>query len=124
VGARKREALRPKTIAKATVPAGVRQLMLWDSAVPGLGVRCLPGGTKTFIYRYRPGGGGRSVNPRWVKLGTFPALGLDDARAAARIHAGAVAKGEDPAQIRAEERRRSRATLGKLLAEDGPYELT
>jgi integrase len=52
----------------------------------------------------------------------FPALDLDDARAAARIHAGAVAKGEDPAATRAEERRRSRSTLGSLLAEDGPYE--
>jgi hypothetical protein len=38
---------------------------------------------------------------------------------AARIHAGDVAKGKDPAK----ERRRSRATLGKLLAEDGPYAL-
>jgi integrase len=122
VVAKKREALKPKNIAKAVVPEGERQLMLWDSDVPGLGVRCLPGGTKTFVYRYRPYGGGRNVNPQLLKLGTFPALGLDDARAAARIHAGAVAKGEDPAGQRAEERRRSRATLGKLLAEDGPYE--
>lgn len=122
MGADKRKQLRPRNIAKATVPEGKRQLVLWDSVVPGLGVRCLRGGTKTFIYRYRPGSGGRNVNPQYLKLGAFPALDLNDARAAARIHAGSVAKGSDPAKTRAEERRRHRATLGKLLAADGPYE--
>jgi integrase len=81
------------------------------------------GGSKTFVFRYRPRGGGRSVNPRLLKLGAFPSISLDDARAAARIHAGNIAKGEDPAQQRAQERRRNRAMLTKLLAEDGPYEL-
>jgi integrase len=110
-------------IEKAKVPPGTGQIMLWDAVVSGFGVRCLPGGSKTFVFRYRPHGGGRSVNPRLLKLGAFPSISLDDARAAARIHAGNVAKGKDPAWQRAEERRRERATLGKLLAEDGPYEL-
>jgi integrase len=82
----------------------------------------LPGGSKTFVFRYRPHGGGRRVNPRLLKLGAFPSISLDDARTAARIHAGDVARGKDPAQERAEERRRDRAALGKLLTEDGPYE--
>jgi integrase len=97
--------------------------MLWDTTVSGFGVRCLPGGSKTFVFRYRPAGGGRSVNPRLLKLGVFPSISLDDARNAARGYAGDVAKGKDPARQRAEERRRERATLSKLLAEDGPYEL-
>jgi integrase len=97
--------------------------MLWDAVVSGFGVRCLPGGSKTFVFRYRPRGGGRSVNPRLLRLGSFPSISLDDARKAARIQAGNVAKGEDPAQQRAEERRRNRATLGKLLSAGGPYEL-
>jgi integrase len=110
-------------IEKAKVPPGASQIMLWDAAVSGFGVRCLPGGSKTFVFRYRPHGGGRSVNPRLLRLGSFPSIGLAAARIAARIAAGNVAKGEDPAQQRAEERRRNRATLGKLLAADGPYEL-
>jgi integrase len=110
-------------IEKAKVPPGTGQIMLWDSIVSGFGVRCLQGGSKTFVYRYRPRAGGRSVNPRLLKLGSFPSISLDDARAAARIHAGNVARGQDPALQRAEERRRNRATLGKLLAEGGPYEL-
>jgi hypothetical protein len=118
-----RRALTRSRIEKAKVPPGAHQIMLWDTVVAGFGVRCLPGGGKTFVFRYRPHGGGRSVNPRLLRLDSFPSISLATAREAARIHAGAVAKGEDPAQQPAEERRRNRATLGKLLAEDGPYEL-
>jgi len=120
---KERTPLTKSRIEKAKVPPGTGQIMLWDTIVSGFGVRCLPGGSKTFVFRYRPHGGGRSVNPRLLKVGPFPSISLDDARAAARIHAGDVAKGRDPAEQRAEERRRNRATLGKLLAEDGPYEL-
>jgi integrase len=118
-----RTPLTKTKIEKAEVPLGTSQIMLWDSVVSGFGVRCLPGGSKTFVYRYRPHGGGRSVNPRVIKLGSFPSINLDDARTAARIHGGNVAKGKDPARQRAEDRRRALATLGKLLAEHGPYEL-
>jgi integrase len=118
-----RTPLTESRIKKAKVPPGAGQIMLWDPIVSGFGVRCLPGGSKTFVFRYRPHGGGRSVNPRLLKLGAFPSITLDDARTAARIEAGNVAKGKDPAQQRAEDRRRNRATLGKLLAENGPYEL-
>jgi integrase len=118
-----RTPLTRSRIERARVPPGTSQLMLWDAIVSGFGVRCLPGGSKTFVFRYRPRGGGRSVNPRLLRLGSFPSISLAAARAAARIQAGNVAKGEDPAQQRAEERRRNRATLSKLLADDGPYEL-
>ena len=120
----KRAPLTKSRILKAKVPPGKNEIWLRDSMVPGLLVRCLPGGTKTYVYRYRPHGGGRRANPRPIKLGSFPSLSPDDARDAARIHAGNAAKGRDPAQQRAEERRRKRATLGKLLAEGGPFELT
>jgi hypothetical protein len=47
---------------------------------------------------------GRRVNPRLLKLGSLSSISLDDARAAARIHAGDVAKGKDPALERVKER--------------------
>jgi integrase len=120
---RERRRLTKRLIEQATVPPGKAEIWLRDSIVPGLVVRCLSGGTKTFMFWYRPEPGGRRVKKRWVRIGSCSALTLDDARAVARIHAGEVAKGKDPARERAEERRRSRATLSKLLAEDGPYEL-
>ena len=54
-----RAPLTKTKIEKAEVPPGTRQVMLWDTVVSGFGVRCLPGGSKTFVYRYRPRGGGR-----------------------------------------------------------------
>jgi integrase len=119
---RKRTPLTKSLITKAVVPPGAKELRLWDSIVPGLRVRCLLGGSKTFEYRYRPQPGGRRVHPRVLTIGDYPALSLADARDAARIHVGEVAKGKDPARERAEKRRRQRAVLGKLLAPDGPYQ--
>jgi integrase len=119
---RERKPLTKRRIEQATVPPGAKELRLWDAIVSGFGVRCLPSGHKVFVYRYRPRGGGRNVDPRLQKIGTYPSISLDDARRAAYVFAGAVARGEDPALKRAEERRRARATLSKLLAVDGPYE--
>jgi integrase len=114
------EKLTETKIAYTRVPA-TGQTMLWDSQVRGLGVRILPSGTRTFWFMYRPPGG-RSVNSRMVKIGTFPTVTLADARKAARGHAGAVARGQNPAQEIAENKRRSSDTLRALLADDGAYE--
>jgi integrase len=116
----KRIRLTEKAIAKAVVPAGKDESWLYDSVVPGLVVR-IRRGSKTYYFEYRPEPGGRRVEKTRVRLGS-ESLGLKDARDAARIHAGEVAKGKDPARQRTEERRRELATVGKLLAENGPYE--
>src|SRR5262249_37278476 len=76
----------------------------------------------TFWFMYRPRGSGRSANSRMVKIGPSPATSLADARRAAKGFAGAVARGEDPAAEKQEERRRVNSTLRTLLAEDGDYE--
>ena len=56
---REQKPLTKRRIEQATVPPGAWQLTLWDTIVSGFGVRCLPGGSKTFVYRYRPHGGDR-----------------------------------------------------------------
>jgi integrase len=119
----KRIRLTESLIAKAVVPPGKDESWLSDGVVPGLVVRCLPGGSKTYYFWYRPEPGGRRVEKGRVRLGSVLSLSLKDARAAARVHAGEVAKGKDPARERTEERRRALATVGKLLAENGPYEI-
>jgi integrase len=106
-------------IGKAT--AGQKQQMLWDALVTGLGVRILPGGSKTYWFQYRPPGG-RAVSARMVRIGASPTIKLDQARKVARDIAGQVARGADPAAERQKAKRRISVTLGDLLAADGEYE--
>src|SRR5262249_35126397 len=60
---------------------------------------------------YRPAGSGRSVSSQTLKLGSWPKVSVEAARRAARVQAGAVAHGSDPAAERREERRREKATV-------------
>lgn len=99
----------------ASVPAGRSQIILWDGAVTGLGLRCLRGGAKTWVYVYRPNGGGRGTASQTYRIGSFPEVTPHAARKAAQQHAGAVAHGRDPAAQRREARRRERATLKVAL---------
>jgi hypothetical protein len=106
------------TIAKihaVTVSVGKNEVKLWDGAVNGLCLRCFASGGRSWVFRYREGGGGRSAKLRTLKLGSYPAVTIDGARAAAKAHAALVAQGVDPAAVRRENRRREKSTLGFLL---------
>jgi integrase len=113
-------------IAKARLGPQEKQVVLWDSAVTGFGIRILAGGSKTFWFQYRPEGGTRgssgTVISRMVRIGAWPTVSLADARKSARSYAGAVARGDDPAADKQEERRRASSTLRQLLAEGGDYD--
>jgi integrase len=109
-------------IERAVCPSGKSQFLLRDAVVPGLIIRVLPGGSKSYYFCYRPAGRGRGTPQTWLKLGSFPALRLADARAAARGYAGDVSRGKDPAAARKEAKRKQNATLAVLLAESGVYE--
>ena len=107
------------TIAKietAKVPSGQTETKLWDSLVNGLYLAHSASGGRRWYFRYRNDHG--KVRP--LKVGDYPALSIDAARDAAKVHAAAVAKGRDPAQARQEKRRSEKATLGSLLAVEGP----
>jgi hypothetical protein len=85
------------TIARinaAEIPPGKAEIKLWDGAVNGLCLRIFAGGGRSWVYRYRSGGGGRTAKIRTI----------------------------DPAAVRHEQRRSEKATLGSLLAVNGPYE--
>ncbi len=91
-------------------PESSRDVWLWDSEVVGLGLRCTPGGTKSFVLKYALGAAGRS---RRVTLGRYGSpLTLDLAREEARDMLMALRKGEDPAVARA--RRKSLPTVSQL----------
>jgi integrase len=117
--AKRRIRLTTQRIAAAACPAGKAHVLLWDSERPGLCVRVYPTGRKVFTLLYRAGGGGRNARLRWLTLGEVGAIGLADARDAAGIHLGAVAKGGDPAAQRREARREARALLEPAIARYG-----
>jgi integrase len=73
-------------------------------------VRVQPSGVKTYLIRYRPKGGGRSVNPRTLIIGRHPTLTPEQARDIAREKLALVAAGRDPAA-----RDRSRVPMSEVL---------
>jgi hypothetical protein len=95
-------------LTERTISRAMRAGYLWDTGLPGFGVRVQASGRKTFIFRCRPEGG-RASNQRELRLGAHPTLSLEDARREARRLAGEVAAGEDPGVSR-DKRREDAAT--------------
>lgn len=77
-----------------------RDYFVWDDEVAGFGVRIMPSGKRTYMVQYRAGG-----RTRRVKIGQHGVLTADEARKRARELLGAVAKGENPAEVIDEHRR-------------------
>jgi integrase len=77
---------------------------VWDSKLAGFGLRVEKSGTKTFVVRYRADGGGRSAPRRFVTVGRYGPLTVDEARKRARVLLAAVTTGEDPADDRRTQR--------------------
>jgi integrase len=75
------------------------QIEYWDTKVPGFGLRVSFRGRKawTLVYRYQ----GR---PRRFTIGTYPPLGLAEARDLARFALAEVQRGNDPATEKKEMR--------------------
>lgn len=104
-------------IGKRTVDglkATGERYVTWDTEVPGFGVRVGPTGGKTYILKYRVGGG-RSGRIRWGVLGQHGALTPDQARDMAQRWAAEVAAGGDPAGDKQEKRKNP--TVAELMDE-------
>ncbi len=98
----------PLTIRKvrSLEPSNGKATRLWDADVKGLHVKVTPTGEKSWFFYYRSEG-----KQHCPKLGSFPTMTVDQAREAARIMAGDVAKGANPAS----ERQRQRAEARKAV---------
>lgn len=70
----------------------------WDDDIKGFGVRVWPSGRKTFFLRYR-----FRSRPRYLGLGAFGSITLEQARKLAHLSRADIINGKDPT----EERRRS-----------------
>jgi integrase len=75
-------------------PAKSRYIV-WDTELRGLGLRVEPSGLKTFIARYRAGGG-RTGLQRQATIGRYGTITPEQARKLARQTLVAAASGEDP----------------------------
>jgi integrase len=78
-----------------------KEQFFWDDDLPGFGLRVLPSGYKGFTLQYR----NRVGRTRRLSLGAYGKLTPDEARKLAKQSLGSVSKGEDPAQIRDDNRR-------------------
>lgn len=76
---------------------------LWDSELPGFGLKHTPAGGRTYLVQYRIGG--RKGRTRRVTLGRHGALTPDEARREAKRVLGQVAAGDDPAENRTRTRK-------------------
>ncbi|MCL2122662.1 MAG: site-specific integrase [Desulfovibrionaceae bacterium] len=75
----------------------------FDADLKGFCVRVGSNGSKGFFYVYRAGRG-RAAPLKWLKIGTFPSITVDQARQIAREKAATVALGADPAATLQEEK--------------------
>lgn len=99
-----------------------KRYMVWDSELAGFAVRIEPSGTKSFVVRYRADGGGRTAPQRFVTIGRFGNLTVEEARKEAKKVLGRIAVGEDPAAERNSKRREMKvAALVDLYEEEGCY---
>lgn len=79
-------------------PTG-QEFFEWDSELKGFGLRVSPKGRKTYVVQYRAG-----RRTRRYKVGNAHSLTPDEARREAKHLLSDIARGEDPASIRHDQR--------------------
>jgi integrase len=107
--------LTAKAVAVLTLPADKSELIAWDDDGFGLRLRRSHDGSKvhkSWTVQYRHGG----RKPR-IKLGDYPLVGVEQARAAAKKVLAAVALGEDPAANKKERRDKDALVMARVVTE-------
>lgn len=91
---------------------GCKDIILWDVDVKGFGLKVTPKGKKTFLFSYRTG----DHVQRKPRIGDFPAMKPEAARAIALQWKAEVAAGGDPsAERRAKRTLRGKGTLSDIF---------
>ena len=86
------------------LPTSSSDVIYWDTAYPGFGVKVTPKGRKVFIVLYRTGGAGSHL--RKYTIGPYGRVTLHQARIAAQKVFAAKLEGRDPAAEKREAKRR------------------
>ena len=98
------------------LPTPSSDVVYWDAAYPGFGVKITPKGRKVFIVLYRTGGAGSYL--RKYTIGPYGRVTLHQARVAAQKVFAAKLVGLDPAAEKREAKRRVVADRVDDLLED------
>ena len=86
------------------LPTPSSDVVYWDAAYPGFGMKVTPKGRRVFIVLYRTGGAGSHL--RKYTIGPYGRVTLHQARVAAQKVFAAKLEGRDPAAERREAKRR------------------
>jgi integrase len=86
------------------LPTPAKEVVYWDAACPGFGVKITPAGRKVFVVLYRTGGGGSRL--RKYTIGTYGRVTLHQARVAAQKVFAARLEGRDLAAEKRAARKR------------------
>jgi integrase len=100
-----------------------KEIVHWDQALPGFGLKIMPKGRKVFIVIYRAQGGGSRL--RKYTIGPYGRITLHNARIEAQKVLAARLEGRDPATEKLEARRRLTAdTVAEVVALYGKLHLS
>jgi integrase len=117
----------PKTrLTKSAIdalPTPDKEIVHWDQALPGFGLKITPKGRKVFIVLYRAGGGGSRL--RKYTIGPYGRITLHNARIEAQKVLAARLEGRDPATEKLDARRRlTTDTVAELVTLYGKLHLS
>lgn len=109
--------LTAKVVEKQSPPSdGAKYLELWDTLLPGFGLRIGHGGKRSFVVMTRISG-----RQRRFTIGSYPSLSLADARERARELLQSAQIGLDPKEFELrrarDSRRQRRLTFGSVSAD-------
>ena len=86
------------------LPTSAKDIVYWDSACPGFGVKVTPAGRKVFVVLFRTGGAGSRL--RKYTIGPYGRVTLHQARVSAQRVFAAKLEGRDPAAEKRDARKR------------------
>ncbi len=103
---------------RALKPPETGESIVWDTEIPGFGVRCFASGRRVFIFQYRLGGRGakqRRITFNRAHDGKAGPLTTPEARRRARSYLASVDNGADPQAERKEASRKDAAHIDAAL---------
>src|SRR5262249_62105891 len=93
------------------LPPPKSDVVYWDAASPGFGVKVTPKGRKVFVVLYRTGGGGSKLGKYTIR--PYGGVTLHQARMAAQKGFAAEGQGRGPAARKGEAKRRNGASRAR-----------